>query len=164
MSWRETSAPFSLASAFFSDPRWSMAAAAITPRAFETAFMPASFPGLSFIRVPSVEDKRDIISPPYCHSDSLRIVIPSAARNLQFRLRDQYCWCRQQLQIPRCARNDKAKKPRRPRRLGGEVFLLPQRQVLQDRLLLRNQRLNAVARQVEHLPKLLIVERMLLRR
>src|SRR3954468_15999864 len=43
-----TSAPFSLANAFCNDPRWSMAAAAITPRLSETAFIPASFPGVSF--------------------------------------------------------------------------------------------------------------------
>src|SRR4029077_19942657 len=46
-----TSDPFSLASAFCSDPRWSMAAAAITPRPSDTAFIPASFPGVSFILV-----------------------------------------------------------------------------------------------------------------
>ena len=33
-----------LASDFFSDPRWSMAAAAITPRSFETFLSPATFP------------------------------------------------------------------------------------------------------------------------
>jgi hypothetical protein len=44
-----TSAPLSFASAFFSEPRWSIAAAAITPRSFETAFMPASLPGVIFI-------------------------------------------------------------------------------------------------------------------
>jgi hypothetical protein len=44
--------PFSLAKDFFSDPRWSMAAAAITPRELETAFIPASFPGVSFTGVP----------------------------------------------------------------------------------------------------------------
>src|SRR6185312_17007618 len=43
-----TSAPFSLANAFCSDPRWSMAAAAMTPRLSETAFIPANFPGVSF--------------------------------------------------------------------------------------------------------------------
>src|SRR5215831_12180066 len=43
------SLPFSLAKAFCSDPRWSIAAAAITPRSFETAFMPANFPGVSFM-------------------------------------------------------------------------------------------------------------------
>src|SRR5271157_3336846 len=36
-------------SAFFSEPRWSMAAAAMTPRWFETALMPASFPGVIFM-------------------------------------------------------------------------------------------------------------------
>src|SRR5579859_211034 len=46
------SAPFSLASDFCSDPRWSMAAAAITPRWLETAFIPASFPGVRFIVIP----------------------------------------------------------------------------------------------------------------
>src|SRR5215472_9198144 len=43
------SPPFSLARAFCNDPRWSMAAAAITPRLLETAFIPASFPGVSFM-------------------------------------------------------------------------------------------------------------------
>jgi len=37
--------PFSFARDFFSDPRWSMAAAAITPRLSDTAFSPASLPG-----------------------------------------------------------------------------------------------------------------------
>src|ERR1035438_7456420 len=41
----ETAEPFSLARDFCSEPRWSMAAAAITPCAFETAFIPASLPG-----------------------------------------------------------------------------------------------------------------------
>src|SRR3954463_16124067 len=45
------SLPFSFCNDFFSEPRWSIAAAAITPRSFETAFMPASFPGVSFIEV-----------------------------------------------------------------------------------------------------------------
>src|SRR5262245_47868826 len=44
MSPSPTSPPLSLASAFCSEPRWSIAAAAITPRSFETAFMPASLP------------------------------------------------------------------------------------------------------------------------
>src|SRR5437868_5723185 len=44
------SAPFSFANDFLSDPRWSMAAAAITPRELETFFIPESFPGVSFIR------------------------------------------------------------------------------------------------------------------
>jgi len=43
-----TSPPFSLASDFCSDPRWSMAAAAMTPRESDTAFMPASLPGVIF--------------------------------------------------------------------------------------------------------------------
>src|SRR6185437_7732540 len=41
--------PFSLASDFCNDPRWSMAAAAITPRSFDTFLSPASLPGVSFI-------------------------------------------------------------------------------------------------------------------
>jgi hypothetical protein len=41
-----------LASDFASEPRWSMAAAAITPRWFDTAFNPDSFPGVSFIHPP----------------------------------------------------------------------------------------------------------------
>ncbi len=44
-----TSPPFSLASDFCSEPRWSMAAAAITPRSFDTAFIPASLPGVIFM-------------------------------------------------------------------------------------------------------------------
>ncbi len=48
-SWPSATAPRSLASDFWSDPRWSMAAAAMTPRWSETAFRPASFPGVSFI-------------------------------------------------------------------------------------------------------------------
>src|ERR1051326_2048340 len=52
---RVTSLPFSLASAFFSEPRWSMAAAAITPRSFDTAFMPASLPGVMFIQILRVD-------------------------------------------------------------------------------------------------------------
>src|SRR5687768_11072067 len=48
ISWSPTLPPRSLASAFFSDPRWSIAAAAITPRSLETAFMPASLPGVIF--------------------------------------------------------------------------------------------------------------------
>ena len=44
------SAPFSFANDFLSDPRWSMAAAATTPRGLETFFIPESFPGVSFIR------------------------------------------------------------------------------------------------------------------
>jgi hypothetical protein len=51
MSRSLTSAPFSLLRAFFNDPRWSMAAAAITPRWSDTAFMPASFPGLNLIGI-----------------------------------------------------------------------------------------------------------------
>ena len=41
--------PRSLARDFWSDPRWSMAAAAMTPRASETALRPASFPGVGFM-------------------------------------------------------------------------------------------------------------------
>ncbi len=41
-----------LAEDFCSEPRWSMAAAAMTPRASETAFRPASFPGVSFMHFP----------------------------------------------------------------------------------------------------------------
>src|SRR5579864_1444516 len=44
-----TSPPFSLARDFCSEPRWSMAAAAMTPRSVETLFRPANFPGVSFI-------------------------------------------------------------------------------------------------------------------
>jgi hypothetical protein len=40
-----------LASDFFSDPRWSIAAAAMTPRASETAFSPASFPAVILVVV-----------------------------------------------------------------------------------------------------------------
>jgi hypothetical protein len=47
----EASPPRSLASDFCSEPRWSMAAAAITPRASETDLRPASFPGVSFMGV-----------------------------------------------------------------------------------------------------------------
>jgi len=43
------SIPLSLAMALFKEPRWSMAAAAITPLASETAFMPFCFPGVIFI-------------------------------------------------------------------------------------------------------------------
>ena len=39
-----------LAIDFCSEPRWSMAAAAMTPRVFDTAFSPASFPGVKVIR------------------------------------------------------------------------------------------------------------------
>src|SRR5580698_9137584 len=46
-----TSPPFSLARDFCREPRWSMAAAAMTPRSFETAFRPASLPGVSFMRI-----------------------------------------------------------------------------------------------------------------
>ena len=45
------SEPRSLAKAFCSEPRWSMAAAAMTPRLSATLFMPASFPGLSFMAI-----------------------------------------------------------------------------------------------------------------
>src|ERR1700722_17220711 len=44
------SPPFSLASDFCREPRWSMAAAAMTPRSFETFLRPASLPGVSFMR------------------------------------------------------------------------------------------------------------------
>src|SRR2546429_4968377 len=47
-SCASAAAPRSLARAFWSEPRWSMAAAAITPRWSETAFSPASFPGVNF--------------------------------------------------------------------------------------------------------------------
>src|SRR5215204_2920996 len=50
MSWSVTSPPRSFASDFFREPRWSIAAAAMTPRASATAFMPASLPGVIFIR------------------------------------------------------------------------------------------------------------------
>src|ERR1700720_4702443 len=43
------SPPFSLASDFCREPRWSMAAAAMTPRSFETFLRPASLPGVIFI-------------------------------------------------------------------------------------------------------------------
>ena len=43
------SMPLSFAIALFSEPRWSIAAAAITPRASETAFMPFCLPGVIFI-------------------------------------------------------------------------------------------------------------------
>src|SRR5687767_3911861 len=46
-----TSDPRSFASDFLSEPRWSMAAAAMTPRSSETAFIPASFPGVIFTRL-----------------------------------------------------------------------------------------------------------------
>src|SRR5260370_40949520 len=52
-----TSDPFSLARDFCSEPRWSLAAAAITPRLFETAFIPASFPGVSFTTHPPQSEK-----------------------------------------------------------------------------------------------------------
>src|SRR5579875_1702949 len=45
-------APRAVASDFSKEPRWSMAAAAMTPRSFETAFSPASFPGVNFIILP----------------------------------------------------------------------------------------------------------------
>jgi hypothetical protein len=48
ISWSPTSAPFSFARDFFREPRWSIAAAAMTPRSFDTAFMPASLPGVIF--------------------------------------------------------------------------------------------------------------------
>jgi hypothetical protein len=47
-SWASAAAPRSLARDFWSEPRWSMAAAAMTPRWSETAFKPASFPGVNF--------------------------------------------------------------------------------------------------------------------
>jgi hypothetical protein len=47
------SPPFSLAKDFCNDPRWSMAAAAITPRLSDTRCRPASFPGVSFISPPN---------------------------------------------------------------------------------------------------------------
>src|SRR5262249_51605093 len=49
MSRSLMSPPFSLPNDFFSEPRWSIAAAAITPRLSETAFMPAILPGVNFI-------------------------------------------------------------------------------------------------------------------
>src|SRR5277367_2470305 len=56
----ETDEPFSLARDFCSEPRWSMAAAAMTPRSFDTAFIPASLPGVSFIH-PPVRSMRQVI-------------------------------------------------------------------------------------------------------
>ena len=50
------SMPFSLAMALLSEPRWSMAAAAITPRESDTAFMPFCFPGVSFMRCDPSDD------------------------------------------------------------------------------------------------------------
>src|ERR1700730_6416366 len=47
-SWASAAAPRSLARDFWREPRWSMAAAAMTPRSSETAFSPASFPGVNF--------------------------------------------------------------------------------------------------------------------
>src|SRR6266849_2921329 len=47
-SWASEAAPRSLARDFWREPRWSMAAAAMTPRWSETALSPASFPGVSF--------------------------------------------------------------------------------------------------------------------
>src|SRR5579862_7628446 len=47
-----TSPPFSFAKDFCSEPRWSIAAAAMTPRSFETFLRPASLPGVSFMRNP----------------------------------------------------------------------------------------------------------------
>ncbi len=46
------SMPFSLAIELISEPRWSIAAAAITPRSLETAFMPFCFPAVTFIEMP----------------------------------------------------------------------------------------------------------------
>jgi hypothetical protein len=46
-----TAPPRSFASAFCSDPRWSIAAAAMTPRPSETAFIPESFPGVIFTEI-----------------------------------------------------------------------------------------------------------------
>src|SRR5262245_58984285 len=45
------SPPFSFASAFCSDPRWSMAAAAMTPRLSDTAFIPVSLPAVNFTSI-----------------------------------------------------------------------------------------------------------------
>jgi hypothetical protein len=41
--------PLSFAMLFRNDPRWSMAAAAITPRELLTAFRPFTLPGVIFI-------------------------------------------------------------------------------------------------------------------
>src|SRR5512146_1006575 len=55
MSRSLTSAPFSLASDFFSEPRWSIAAAAITPCSVDTFLSPDNFPGVSFTTTPPLE-------------------------------------------------------------------------------------------------------------
>src|SRR5581483_2711546 len=52
ISLSPTAEPFSFASDFCSEPRWSMAAAAITPRLSDTRCKPASFPGVNFIAPP----------------------------------------------------------------------------------------------------------------
>src|ERR1017187_3520078 len=56
------SMPLSLAIALISEPRWSIAAAAITPRESETASMPLRFPGVSFIRNSSAHNRKNLQS------------------------------------------------------------------------------------------------------
>src|SRR6266513_719824 len=57
-----TSLPFSLARDFCSDPRWSIAAAAITPRSLETRLSPFNLPGVSFIGPPDECSKTLIVN------------------------------------------------------------------------------------------------------
>ena len=49
----EVSTPFSLAKDFCSDPRWSIAAAAMTPFESATALIPFNLPAVIFNRTPS---------------------------------------------------------------------------------------------------------------
>ena len=52
-----------MVSDFCSDPRWSMAAAAITPRGLETALRPASFPGVRVVMLGWISEGRGKLDP-----------------------------------------------------------------------------------------------------
>src|SRR5260370_42418043 len=64
----ETAEPFSLARDFCREPRWSIAAAAITPRSFDTAFIPESLPVAIFINPPIQAIREDILNHSPCRS------------------------------------------------------------------------------------------------
>src|SRR5215472_11987769 len=131
-----TSDPFSLARAFCSDPRWSMAAAAITPRLLETAFIPASFPGVSFT----------VSSCLFEISDKNFVAIKGQIRAAKAHIRSI------RVELSNCTKYTGYAPPS----LGAAS--LPERQPLQHAPLFCDQRFHALSGKVHHFLELRLVE------
>src|ERR1700704_6132115 len=128
-----TSPPFSLASDFCNEPRWSMAAAAITPRSFDTALSPFSFPGVSFM---TSSEEFDSMKSTTFYSK------PKRSAGI----------------LPAVLRAPSARRTNGRRTAAKGAPLLPQRQRSQQPLLFGDQRLDALSRQRHHLRQLSVVE------